>query len=196
MPERTWCCHELLGRALIFRPAPIAGAFAIEVERHSDERGFFARTWCRDEFASAGIPFAAAQASVSHNRLAGTLRGLHFARAPASEGKLVRCERGAVFDVIVDLRPSSPSYRMHFSIVLDHERRNALYVPPGVAHGFQTLVDDSDVHYTMSEAFRADLADGVRFDDPAFGIAWPRAVRAIAQRDRGYPDFAAEKVAG
>lgn len=174
---------------MIFRPAPIPGAYVVEIERKADERGFFARTWCRDEFERAGIAFDAVQASLSHNRHAGTLRGLHFTRPPAREGKLVRCERGAVFDVIVDLRPGSPAYLRHFSMVLDHEARNALYVPPGVAHGFQTLADRSDVLYMMSEAYRADLADGVRFDDPAFGIAWPHPVSAIVERDRSYPDF-------
>jgi dTDP-4-dehydrorhamnose 3,5-epimerase len=178
---------------LKFRPAPIAGACLIEVERRSDERGYFARTWCRDEFADAGIPFDVMQTSISHNRLAGTLRGLHFARPPAREGKLVRCERGAVYDVIVDLRPSSTTYLRHFSIVLDQATQTALFVPPGVAHGFQTLADESDVHYMMSEAYRAELADGVRFDDPAFGIEWPRPVTSIASRDRNLPDFDATR---
>ena len=175
-----------------FRPAPVAGAFVVEVERRDDERGYFARTWCRDEFAAAGIDLAAAQASVSHSRLAGTLRGLHYARAPAREAKLVRCERGAVFDVIVDLRAGSPTFLRHFCVVLDAETGDALYVPPGVAHGFQTLVAESQVLYLMSEAYRPELAAGVRFDDPAFGIAWPRPVRVIAERDRCYPDFDAK----
>jgi dTDP-4-dehydrorhamnose 3,5-epimerase len=174
---------------VIFEQTPIAGAFMIDIERRTDERGFFARTWCRDELAGAGIPFEVAQASLSHNRYAGTLRGLHYAAPPAREGKLVRCERGAVFDVIVDLRPGSSSYLRPFSVVLEGERHNALYVPPGVAHGFQTLVDHSDVAYLMSEAYRPELAAGVRFDDPAFRIRWPRPVRAIAERDRSYPDF-------
>lgn len=178
---------------MIFERTPIHGAFAIEIERRADERGFFARTWCRDEFASAGIPFDVAQESLSHNRYAGTLRGLHYARPPAREGKLVRCDRGAVFDVIVDLRPDSPSYLRHFSVVLDGEQHNALYVPPGVAHGFQTLADHSEVAYMMSEAYRPSLAAGVRFDDPAFGIRWPRPVRSIVERDRTYADFDATR---
>jgi dTDP-4-dehydrorhamnose 3,5-epimerase len=175
--------------AVIFERAMIAGAFVVDLERHEDDRGFFARLWCREEFAAIGLEQPMVQSSISHNRLAGTLRGLHFARSPAREGKLVRCERGRVFDVIVDLRPESSTYLRHLSIVLDDERRNALYVPPGVAHGFQTLADDCDVHYLMTEAYRAELADGVRFDDPAFDIRWPRPVSLIAERDRSYPDF-------
>lgn len=174
---------------MIFRPAPIDGACLVEVEPRVDERGFFARTWCREEFARAGIAFEVAQASVSHSRRAGTLRGLHFARPPAREAKLVRCERGAVFDVIVDLRPASPTWRRHFCVVLDAQRRNALYVPPGVAHGFQTLADAAEVLYLMSEAYRPELGDGVRFDDPAFAIAWPQPVTCIAERDRSYRDY-------
>ena len=174
---------------MIFEATPIPGAFVVELERREDERGFFARVWCRDEFAALGIDAQMVQASVSHNRLAGTLRGLHFARAPAREGKLVRCERGRVFDVIVDLRPQSPAFLQHFSVQLDADRRSGLYIPPGVAHGFQTLVDDCAVLYMMTEAYRPDLADGVRHDDDAFGIRWPLPVTMIAERDRSHPDF-------
>jgi dTDP-4-dehydrorhamnose 3,5-epimerase len=178
---------------VIFEATPLSGAFLIRPERRCDERGFFARTWCRDEFAAQGIAIAMVQTSVSHNRTAGTLRGLHFARPPASEAKLVRCERGRIFDVIVDLRPQSPSYLMHLEQLLDADEGTALYVPPGVAHGFQTLVDDSTVCYTMSEAYRAELADGVRYDDQALGVRWPMAVSVIAERDRRYPDFDAQR---
>ena len=174
---------------MIFEPTVVAGAFFVRPERHSDERGHFARTWCRDEFAAHGMAIDMVQASSSHNRLAGTLRGMHFSRSPAREAKLVRCERGRIFDVVVDLRPQSPSYLRHAAVVLDEENGAALYIPPGVAHGFQTLVDDSTVYYMMSEAYRAELADGVRYDDPAFAIAWPTAVTRIAERDRRYPDF-------
>jgi dTDP-4-dehydrorhamnose 3,5-epimerase len=178
---------------VIFEATSLSGAFLVRPERRDDERGFFARTWCRDEFAAHGIAIEVVQASVSHNRSAGTLRGLHFARPPASEAKLVRCERGRIFDVIVDLRPQSPSYLRHLEQLLDADEGTALYVPPGVAHGFQTLVDDSTICYMMSEAYRADLADGVRYDDKALGIRWPRAVSVIAERDRSYPDFDAER---
>lgn len=175
---------------MIFEPTPIAGAFAVLPVRNEDERGFFARSWCRDEFAAQGVEVDMVQASVSFNRCAGTLRGMHFARPPSVEAKLVRCTRGRLHDVILDLRPASPTYLKHHSLVLDDLRRNALYVPPGVAHGFQTLVDDCEVLYMMTETYRADLADGVRFDDPAFGIEWPLPVMCISERDRTYPSFA------
>lgn len=174
---------------MIFQPTPISGAHTVELERLADDRGFFARTWCREEFARAGIAVDMVQASVSHNRLAGTLRGLHFAWPPSREAKLVRCERGQVLDVILDLRPASPSFLRHLAVPLDDGRRNALYIPPGVAHGFQTLVEDCTVLYMMSDFYRPELADGVRFDDPAFGITWPLPVSCIIERDRGYADF-------
>ena len=174
---------------MIFEPTVVAGAFVILPERATDERGHFARTWCRDEFAAHGVTIDMVQASVSHNRLAGTVRGLHFSRSPANEAKLVRCERGRIFDVIVDLRPTSPSYLKHAARILDEDNGAALYIPAGVAHGFQTLADDSTVFYMMSEAYRAELADGVRHDDKAFAISWPTAVTRIAERDRRYPDF-------
>jgi dTDP-4-dehydrorhamnose 3,5-epimerase len=172
-----------------FLPTAIPGARTLELERRPDARGFFARTWCREEFALAGIAVDMVQASVSHNRLRGTVRGLHFAWPPSREAKLVRCERGQVLDVIVDLRPDSPAFLRHVAVTLDEERRNALYIPPGVAHGFQTLADDCTVLYMMTESYRADLADGVRYDDPAFGVAWPLPTSCIIERDRTYPDF-------
>lgn len=175
-----------------FEPLAVEGAYLVRPDRHEDERGFFARLWCRDEFAARGIPLAMVQENVSHNRRAGTVRGMHFAAAPALEGKLVRCERGRILDVIVDLRPDSASFLRHAAIELDDRDRAALYVPPQVAHGFQTLVDDADVHYLMTEAYRPELARGVRHDDPAFGIRWPLPVSVIAARDRGYPDFDVE----
>ena len=174
---------------MIFEPTPIEGAFLVRIERREDERGFFARIWCRDEFATRGIDLPMVQASLSHSRLAGTLRGLHFAWPPAREGKLVRCERGRIHDVIVDLRPESPSFTRHFALQLDADASDALYVPPFVAHGFQTLVPDCSVLYMMSEAYRTEAAGGVRYDDDAFGIHWPLPVAAIAERDRAYPDF-------
>ena len=175
---------------MTFEPTAILGAFLVRIERREDERGYFARLWCRDEFAAHGIPVAMVQASVSCNRLAGTLRGMHYTRHPSSEGKLVRCSRGRIHDVVLDLRRESASYMKHFATVLDDRCHDALYIPQGVAHGFQTLVDDCEIHYMMTEAYRADLADGVRFDDPAFGIVWPAPVTCIADRDRSYPSFA------
>ena len=167
----------------------IPGAFAIEVDRKDDERGYFGRLWCRDEFAAHGLCVDMVQASVSHNRLAGTLRGMHFTWPPAFEGKLVRCGRGRIFDVLLDLRSDSPAFLRHVGVELDALRYNAIYVPPGVAHGFQALVHDSDVVYMMTETFRAEIADGVRYDDPAFGIQWPSPVSCIAARDKNYSDF-------
>ena len=174
---------------MIFEAVPVAGAFLVRMERREDERGYFARLWCREEFAAQGIEVDMVQASVSHNRVAGTVRGLHYSDLPSREAKLVRCARGRVFDVIVDLRPDSPSYLRHHAVLLDAEAGDALYVPPQVAHGFQTLQADTDVHYMMSDFYRPELARGVRYDDPAFGIVWPLPVSVIAARDRDYPDF-------
>lgn len=172
-----------------FVPLPLAGAYLVEPERIIDERGSFARVWCGDEFAAHGIAMQAVQASVSRNAQKGTLRGLHFQWPPSQEGKLVRCERGRIHDVAVDLRPDSPTFTRHYACELDALSGRALYIPPGFAHGFQTLEDDCDVHYTMSDAHRPELAGGVRYDDPAFGIAWPLPAARIALRDRTCPDF-------
>lgn len=172
-----------------FVATPLAGVWVVEAEPAADVRGHFARLWCRDEFAAHGIDMEVVQASISHNAAAGTLRGMHFQRPPSREAKLVRCERGRVHDVIIDLRPRSPTFGAHFALELDALRHNALYVPPGFAHGFQTLLPECDVAYMMSDVFRPDLADGVRHDDPAFGIAWPLPVSCILGRDREYADF-------
>jgi dTDP-4-dehydrorhamnose 3,5-epimerase len=174
---------------MIFEPTPVLGAFVVRPEPHTDERGSFARLWCRDDFARHGIALAMAQANVSFNPHAGTLRGLHFAWAPALEGKLVRCSRGRVFDAIVDLRPESESFLRNYTRELDAASYAALYVPPGVAHGFQTLEADCEIFYLMTDLYRPELAAGVRYDDPAFGLRWPRPVTVITERDRGYPDF-------
>ena len=174
---------------MIFEPTAIPGAWLLRVERLADERGFFARVWCRREFADHGIEIDMVQASVSRNEQAGTLRGMHFAKPPAREGKLVRCMRGRIFDVLLDLRPPSPAYLKHIAVELDAEACDAVYVPPGVAHGFQTLVDDSDILYMMSDFYRPALSAGVRYDDPAFGIRWPLPVTRIAERDQAYADF-------
>lgn len=174
---------------MIFEPTAIEGAYVVRVERHEDERGHFARTWCRAEFAAHGIEVVMVQASVSFNRLAGTLRGMHYSRQPSQEAKLVRCSRGRIHDVILDLRRCSGSYMKHFSLVLDDRSHDAVYIPQGIAHGFQTLVDDCEVTYMMTDAYRPDLAAGVRYDDPAFGVSWPMPVTCIAERDRTYAPF-------
>ena len=171
-------------------PVPIAGAYLVELERHEDERGFFARIWCGDEFAELGLNPGLAQASISRNARAGTLRGLHFQRPPHEEAKLVRCTRGSIFDVIVDLRPGSATRGSWYGAELDEREGRALYVPEGCAHGFQTLVDDVDVLYLISHRYVPDASAGIRWDDPALGIGWPdTASRTISERDRGWPDL-------
>ncbi len=172
-----------------FTCTSVCGAFLLEAERHEDERGFFARTWCRREFEAQGVESDFVQGSVSYTRLRGTVRGMHFQETPHQEIKLVRCTRGAVCDTIVDLRPESPTFRQHYSVVLSADRGNAVYVPKGVAHGLQTLADDTEVSYLMSEFYCAECARGVRWNDPAFDIQWPEPVTVIRDRDRSYPDF-------
>ena len=169
---------------------PLAGAYVVELERLEDERGWFARTFDPDVWRAAGIEPTNVQSSVSFNARAGTLRGLHFQEAPHGEDKLVRCTRGAVHDVIVDLRPDSPTYCRWFGIELTPDNGRELLVGKGFAHGFQTLVDASEVHYQMSYPFVPEAGRGVRWNDPAFGIEWPAAEpRTISERDATYPDF-------
>ena len=171
-----------------FVETKVAGAFLIEPEPIADERGFFARTWCTEEFADHGLNPGLSQANISYNHHKGTLRGLHYQQAPHTEAKLVRCTRGAIFDVAVDLRPESPTYRGWFGAELSADNRAMLYVPEGCAHGFLTLTDAAEVAYQMSAPYAPAAARGVRFDDPAFGIEWPGEVLVINERDRGYPD--------
>jgi dTDP-4-dehydrorhamnose 3,5-epimerase len=176
--------------AVRFIATELSGAYVLELERHEDERGFFARAWCRDELGDHGLVANLAQSSISRNSSAGTLRGMHYQRSPHEEAKLVRCTAGALFDVIVDLRPGSPTYTEWVGVELDAEIGNALFVPKGFAHGFQTLVDRTDVLYMISEPYAPEAASGVRWDDPAFAIEWPDAdVRIISDRDRSWPDY-------
>ena len=177
-------------RAMIFRETALPGVLLVDVERRTDERGFFARTWCRREFAERGLVADFAQASLSYSAHAGTLRGLHFQRPPHQETKLVRCTTGAIWDVVVDVRPSSPTFRRWQGFELDAESRRSLYVPKGFAHGFQTLTDDCEVSYQISTFHAPEAAAGHRYDDPAFAISWPRPVTVISARDRAWPDFA------
>jgi dTDP-4-dehydrorhamnose 3,5-epimerase len=167
----------------------IPGAVVIEPECRFDERGFFARTWCAREFAEHGLNSALAQCSISFNKTAGTLRGMHYQTPPHEEAKLVRCTMGAIYDVILDLRPASNTFLQHFAIELSQENRKALYVPEGCAHGFQTLADNTEVYYQMSEVFAPECSTGHRWNDVAFGIEWPLEVSVISDRDRCYPDF-------
>jgi dTDP-4-dehydrorhamnose 3,5-epimerase len=172
-----------------FVPTPITGVIRVEAEPHRDDRGLFARLHCPDEFAAAGIAFAPAQTSVSRNPKAGTLRGLHYQAAPHAETKLVRVTAGRAFDVAVDLRPESPTFRQWTAAELSAENLVALFIPEGVAHGFLTLEPDTDVLYQIAPAYRPGFDAGVRWDDPAFGIAWPTAPTLISARDAGYADF-------
>jgi dTDP-4-dehydrorhamnose 3,5-epimerase len=174
---------------MFFTETSLPGAYVIDPERFLDERGFFARLFEPREFEAHGLNPRVAQCSLSFNPRKGTLRGMHYQRAPYEEAKLVRCTRGAIHDVIIDLRPASPTFRRHFGVVLDAESRRLFYVPEGFAHGFLTLTDDAEVSYQMSQAYSPAHAAGVRWDDPAFGIQWPGAVAMIAERDRTYPDF-------
>ncbi len=173
-----------------FTETPLRGAFVIEIEPREDERGMFARTWCEKEFWEHGLDTTIKQCNVSFNRHRGTLRGMHFQRAPHGEIKLVRCTRGAVHDVIIDLRRDSPTYKQHFAIRLTAQNHTMLYIPEGFAHGFQTLEDDTELFYQMSTFYQPDAAAGVRWDDPAFGIQWPPVERRIiSERDAKLPDF-------
>jgi dTDP-4-dehydrorhamnose 3,5-epimerase len=174
---------------VIFTETPLPGALIIEPELIEDTRGFFARTWCKREFEARGLVSRIAQCSTSFNKKKGTLRGLHYQAAPFSETKIVRCTRGSLYDVIVDLRRGSPTFTQHFALVLSASNRKTLYVPAGFAHGFQTLEDDTEVLYQISEFYSPQHARGVRWDDPAFGILWPSDERTIVDRDRTYPDF-------
>lgn len=172
-----------------FVETAVAGAWVIEPERHEDERGFFARTWDTGVFAERGLNPAFVQSSISYNRSRGTLRGLHYQASPREEAKLVRCTSGSVFDVAVDLRPASGTFRQWFGVDLSAENRLALYVPEGCAHGFLTLSEDSEIAYQISEFWAPEAGRGVRWNDPAFDINWPGEVVVINERDRTYPDY-------
>jgi dTDP-4-dehydrorhamnose 3,5-epimerase len=172
-----------------FTETAIEGAFLIDPQPQADERGSFARVWDRDEFERRGLVTLVAQCSVSYNARRGTLRGLHYQVAPYEETKLVRCTRGAIYDVIVDLRPCSPSFRRWVGVELNADNRRLLYVPAGVAHGFLTRHDDTEVYYQISQVYEPTAARGVRWNDPAFSIAWPAPAECMSERDRHYRDF-------
>lgn len=175
---------------MIFEKTRLAGVFEIQVNRLVDERGFFTRTWCQQEFEEHGLNGRLAQCSLSFNARRGTLRGVHYQAAPFPEAKLVRCTAGAVFDVALDLRADSPTFRQWYGTVLSAEKHNALYIPEGCAHGMLTLADASEVFYQISEFYHPEGSRGVRWNDPAFAIEWPEKVEVISERDRTYPDFA------
>lgn len=176
---------------MIFTQTKLTGAFIIEPERHEDERGFFARMWCQDEFEAHGLNPRLVQCNVSFNRQMGTLRGMHYQAGPHAEAKLVRCTRGAICDVAVDLRPDSLTFRQWVIVELTANNHRMFYIPESFAHGFQTLKDNSEVFYQMSEFYHPEAARGVRWNDPAFMIQWPRNEPIISAKDQSYPDFAA-----
>jgi len=174
---------------MIFQETSLPGAFVIDVERREDERGFFARTFCEAEFRAHGLPAAFPQANLSHNRSRGTLRGMHYQVGKHEESKLVRCVRGSVYDIIVDLRPESPTRFRSLGVELSAESGRALFVPVGFGHGFLTLTDEADVFYLMGDSYRPGSARGFRWDDPRFALAWPLAPAVVTDRDSSYPDF-------
>jgi dTDP-4-dehydrorhamnose 3,5-epimerase len=175
---------------MIIAETRLPGAYTIDLEPIEDERGFFARQWCEQELADAGLTTAVSQASVAFNRVRGTLRGMHWQEPPSAEVKLVRCVHGGIYDVIVDLRPESGTFADWIAVELTEDNRRTLYVPEGFAHGYQTLTDDTEVWYQMSSPYVPEAARGFRYDDPRFGIEWPPAAeRVISERDQRWPDF-------
>lgn len=174
---------------MIFTETKLKGAFIIDIEAIEDERGFFARSWCREEFAAHGLNPQLAQCNISFNQKKGTLRGMHYQKPPHEEAKLVRCTMGAVFDVIIDLRPDSSTHKQWVGEELTAQNRRILYIPEGFAHGFLTLKDDTEVFYQMSTEYVSESASGICWDDPAFNIFWPEKPQIISQRDQSYPGF-------
>jgi dTDP-4-dehydrorhamnose 3,5-epimerase len=174
---------------MIFTPTALPDAFVVEPERREDHRGFFARLWCQREFEEHGLTARVVQVNVGFTGRQGGVRGMHFQLPPKQEVKVVRCTMGALYDVIVDLRPDSPTYRQWIGVELSAHNHRMLYVPAGCAHGYQTLTDDTEMYYQTSAAYAPELARGVRYDDPAFAIAWPLPVTSISDADRAWPDF-------
>jgi dTDP-4-dehydrorhamnose 3,5-epimerase len=175
---------------MIFTETKLAGAYLINVEPFEDHRGFFALSWSQTKFAALELDSRLAECNISFNKKKGTLRGMHYQEAPSGQAKLVRCTRGAIYDVMIDLRPSSSTFKQWMGLELTQDNYRMLYIPQNFAHGFQTLADNTEVFYQMSSPYVLDSARGVRWDDPAFGIDWPPAKRIIIARDQEYPDFA------
>jgi len=174
---------------MLFRPTGLAGVRLIELEHTGDERGFLARTFCTRELAAQGLETGFVQHSISHTERAGSVRGMHFQRPPHEEVKLLHCMRGAIHDVLIDIRPDSPTYRRWEAYELTAENRLQLYVPAGLAHGFQTLLPNTEVAYLISAFYAPQAAAGIRHDDPAFAISWPLPVADISPKDRAWPDW-------
>ena len=178
---------------MIFTETAIKGGYLVDIARHEDHRGFFARAWCRREFEAHGLNPDLAQINVGHSHKKGTLRGLHFQTAPHQEAKLARCTMGAIYDVMVDLRPDSPTYLQWFGVELSAQNRRMLYVPEGCAHGYQTLADGTEMLYQTSDFYAPAQALGVRYDDPAFAIVWPLDVTVISDADKNWPSYTLER---
>jgi dTDP-4-dehydrorhamnose 3,5-epimerase len=176
---------------VIILETPLKGAFTIDLERRSDERGFFARTFCRKEFDAAGLNTQLVQCNLSYNYLRGTLRGMHFQTPPAAEVKVVRCTRGVICDVIVDLRPESPTYLSHYAVELSSDNGRALYVPEMFAHGYQALTEGAEVAYQVTEYYTPGCERGIRYDDAMLAISWPLPVTSISEKDATWPPFIA-----
>ena len=174
---------------MIFNETKLSGAYVIEPKRISDHRGFFGRIWCSKELEKMGLKRDLAQSNVGFSHRKGTLRGLHFQQAPHSEVKVVRCPRGAIFDVIVDLRPDSPTYKDWIGLELNEDNCKMIYVPEGFAQGYLTLSDNTEMYYHTTKFYQPDSASGVRYDDPAFEIQWPMEIMVISQQDRDWPDY-------
>jgi dTDP-4-dehydrorhamnose 3,5-epimerase len=174
---------------VIFTETKLAGVFVIKPERHEDERGFFARTWCQREFEEHGLHARLVQCNVSFNKKMGTLRGMHYQVAPHAEAKLVRCTIGAIYDVVLDLRSASSTFKQWIAVELTAEHGKMLYIPEGLAHGFQTLQDNVEVFYQMTQFYHPESARGVRWNDVAFGVGWPLPTPILSEKDRNYPDF-------
>jgi dTDP-4-dehydrorhamnose 3,5-epimerase len=174
---------------MLYQETPLPGVIVVDLEQIRDERGFFARSWCAEQFASKGLSNRIAQINTAHNALAGTLRGMHYQREPHAEVKVVHCPYGAVFDVALDLRPTSPAFGHWFGLELSGDNHRALYIPEGCAHGYITLRDNSGLTYTTSQRYEPTSATGVRFDDPQFAISWPMAPTIVSAADRGWTKF-------
>lgn len=174
---------------MIFTETEISGSYLIDVKRIGDDRGFFGRLWCEREMEEMGLVSSIKQSNIGVSPLKGTLRGLHYQTAPHQEVKIIRCPRGAIYDVIVDLRPDSPTFKKWFAVELTAENSRMIYVPEGCATGYQTLVDDTEIYYHTSEFYHPESATGVRHDDPAFGIEWPLPIAAISDNDKNWKNF-------
>lgn len=174
---------------MTFTKGDIAGSYVIDLQKHGDDRGFFARVFCQDEFADHGLPRDMVQMNLSYSAMKGTVRGLHYQVAPHEEAKYIRCTRGAVYDVTVDVRPSSPTFKQWMGVELTQENYRMVYVPEGCAHGYLTLVDDSEVNYQVSAFYAPEAERGLRYDDPAIAIEWPTDVRVVSEKDRSWPAF-------